>query len=245
MLLLIIALLTTRIYGRHLNGRRLDGRWGGYRLGDVVKGYCSRHNRCGDKYGAGWDSVEHNYREKWPLSIATEYMHLTHSTNQYHILCDIVQRRGHNHSIPRPNDAVVHLRLGDVLRKRLPSIMWEQGSGGEWKYVKNRAYYEHAIAALPPHVRNVTIVAWDRHGSSDYTISVQYRNIVSKFFQNNGYHVSLRQEHLPDDDFIFMAHAQHFIYGGGGYSRLIGECVHRYGGITPISWEGKGNGEGD
>ena len=31
---------------------------------------------------------------------------------------------------------------------------------------------------------------------------------------------------------------------GGGYSRLIGECVHRYGGITPISWEGKGNGEG-
>lgn len=39
------------------------------------------------------------------------------------------------------------------------------------------------------------------------------------------------------------AHAQYFI--DGGYSRLIVECVHRYGGITPISWEGKGNGEGD
>jgi hypothetical protein len=215
--------ITTRIYGR-----RLDGPWGGYRLCDVVKGYI----------GGG------NYPKKWPLSIATEYIHLTHNTNQYHILCDIVQRRGHNHSIPRPNDAVVHLRLGDVLQGQDAQISWEQGDQGEWKYVKNRSYYEHAIAALPPHVRNVTIVSWVHHESSDYTISVQYRNIVSKFFQNNGYHVSLRRGHIPDDDFIFMAHAQHFIYGGGGYSRLIGECVHRYGGITPISWEGKGNGEG-
>ena len=97
---------------------------------------------------------------------------------------------------------------------------------------------EHAIAALPPHVRNVTIVSWVHHRSSDYTISVQYRNIVSKFFQNNGYYVSHRRARR-------RAHAQYFIDGGGGYSRLIGECVHRYGGITPISWEGKGNGEGD
>jgi hypothetical protein len=216
------------------HGRRLDGKWGGYRLGDVVKGYCAAHRK------GGWNAVDAHYHTQWPSSIAAEYLHRTHKRHQYDTLCDIVHERQPTDASLPPNEAVLHIRVGDVLHHA--QSYWEHGSGGSWKYVKNRHYYERALAALPPNVRNITIVGWDHHGGN-HMESERYRTLLQEFLETNGYHVKHRREHLPDDDFVFMAHAPFFIYGGGGFSRLVGECVHKLGGITPIQWEGMGNGE--
>ena len=52
-----------------------------------------------------------------------------------------------------------------------------------------------------------------------------------------GFNVTHRWNHTPDEDLVYMSHAQAFVYSGGGFSRIVGECVHRLGGTTPISFE--------
>ena len=52
-----------------------------------------------------------------------------------------------------------------------------------------------------------------------------------------GYNVTHRWNHTPDEDLVYMSHARTFVYSGGGFSRIVGECVHRLGGATPIALE--------
>ena len=211
-----------------------------YRLGDVVKGYSARN------YG-GWDSVKDLHQCDWPASIATAYLIRTDKWNQFDTLCDIVRDFRHNGDVPLPNEVVVHLRVGDTIGGPLgdAATHWENPGVAGSHYVKSRSYYERAIAALRPHrhIRNVTIIGWAHHCAQSWgpLQSEVYGNLVKALFESNGYQVSTRRDHhVPDDDFVYMAHAPYFIYGGGGFSGVAGECVHRLGGTTPIQWEAGG-----
>mmetsp|Transcript_94328 Transcript_94328/g.270170 ORF Transcript_94328/g.270170 Transcript_94328/m.270170 type:complete len:140 (+) Transcript_94328:871-1290(+) len=77
------------------------------------------------------------------------------------------------------------------------------------------------------------------HHSSQRTHhgSVVYKNHVDAFFKSRGYNVTHRWNHTPDEDLVYMGHARTFVYSGGGFSQVVGECVHRLGGTTPIALE--------
>ena len=75
------------------------------------------------------------------------------------------------------------------------------------------------------------------HHSSQRTHqgSVVYKNHVDDFFRSRGYNVTHRWNHTPDEDLVYMSHAQTFVYSGGGFSLLVGECVVRLGGVRLIT----------
>lgn len=208
--------------------------WGNYQLGDVVKGISATH--------LGWNRLRGHYERLWPGSIATEYLQRTTDSKRFDLLCSIAQIRGRQTSdLPGPQDVVIHLRLGDVAdRSRLDAeSLWQRGSGAPGHYVKSMSYYEQLANGLPQNTSNVYLVGWNHHGvGGSHETSNRYRDHVLNFFTRKGFHVASRWEKSPDDDSIFMVHAATFIYGGGGFSRLVGECVRRFNGTTPVQWRG-------
>lgn len=209
--------------------------WGGYQLGDVVKGISASH--------LGWNRLRKRYERLWPESIATEYLKRTTDSKRFDILCSIARNRGRQaKDLPGPFDVVVHLRLGDVAdrSRQTAASLWQRGSGSPGYYVKGAEYYEKITKGLPKNATNIYLVGWNHHGSSgNHVTSNRYREYVLRFFESKGYNVVSRWENSPDDDFIFMVHAATFVYGGGGFSRIIGECVRRFNATLPAQWQGQ------
>lgn len=135
------------------------------------------------------------------------------------------------------------------ISKLKANFLWEHGSIGSDAvngYVKNKTYFDHLLPLLPdPNmVHQVVIVGWIHHSGRGYwgvehhRTSLLYKKKVISFFRDKGFNVTIRGEFPPDVDFMYMAHAKYFVYSGGGFSRLSGECVHRNGGTTPMRWNG-------
>lgn len=225
-------------------------KWVDYRLGDTVNGYMATQTAR----KVGWDHIEH---QAIPGSIAAEYLNHTHKPNRFDVLCEIVRKRGEIHhdnrkALPNPADIVVHLRLGDttdmlsaVSINKIWNAQTYQSVNEHKEYVFGRAYYEVAVDGLRRKAQNVTIVGWHHHGSLrnnqadkgvprierlNHSGSLIYRNFLIEWLEDQGFLVSHRWENEPDDDFVYMSHAQHFVYGGGGFSHMAGECVKRLGG---------------
>jgi hypothetical protein len=209
--------------------------WGGYQLGDVVKGISASH--------LGWYRLRKRYERIWPESIATEYLKRTTDSKRFDILCSIARSRGRKaKDLPGPHDVVVHLRLGDVAdrSRQTAASLWQRGSGSPGYYIKGAAYYDKIAMDLHKNVSKVFLVGWNHHGSyGNHETSNRYRDYVLNFFESKGYKVVSRWENSPDDDFIFMVHAATFVYGGGGFSRIIGECVRRFNATLPVPWQGQ------
>lgn len=233
--------------------------WGDYVVGDVVNGVGAGHTEKGwlwihEKYRRRWpDSIstaymnrthsEHQYitlcdivRER---GIAhEELLPPPHEVVVHLRLGDIV-----NHPDQVGHSGFFKGEFGAVTTVK---ELWEHGDGeAGWRhYIKGRPYYERAIGNLPRYVRNVTIVGYAHHASDAVQAedqasrgngtkpqrSEEYRDLVVEFFESKGFRVTRRWEHLPDDDFVYMSHAPYFIEGGGGYSRLVAQCVKRLGG---------------
>ena len=58
---------------------------------------------------------------------------------------------------------------------------------------------------------------------------------MGHWFQSKGFSVETKMGRNPDDDVIFMAHAKHFIRGGGGYSGVVAGLVAQLGGT--VHWD--------
>ena len=56
-----------------------------------------------------------------------------------------------------------------------------------------------------------------------------YIDSLQKLFEDSGYIVSRCQGSLPDDDFVYMANANHFVRVGGGFSEYFAKVVERLG----------------
>lgn len=227
--------------------------WDGYRLGDVVYG--------GGFFRDNLPRLRAIYVSSWPSSLATEYLNRTEVLDQgsqddrVRALAAIVGRRGRRApDLPGRDTLVVHLRLGDVTETPMgpngrrvvpPSAhdLWEVGGVVEKsgrQYIKPRAYFERALERTPPAVTRVTFVGSLHHneGAKGMTKgaprSAMYRDLVEAFFVARGYEVAHRWEGLPDDDFVYMAHARYFAQSGGGYSRLVARCVDRLNGTVVV-----------
>lgn len=246
----LLYALSSVVVGRGTSRSALNPEWIDYRLGDTVNGYLARK--------PGWNAL---HRHALPGSIVEEYLNHTHEPNRLDILCDITRRRSELYrknemSLPKRDEVVVHLRLGDTsdhLSEDAAKLLWTTQHFEEIfeqrKYLFGLTYYEHVLSSLQQNIRDVTIVGWHHHRSTKvikkkynstsanrtkttHTGSIIYRNILSAWFKDKGFNVLHRSEHDPDDDFVYMAHASHFVYGGGGFSHMVGECVKRIGGLV-------------
>lgn len=178
-------------------------RWWDYKLADAIEGW----NRKGLKT----PFIDHCC-DTFPGSIVCDYRRTTRAFNDIDALSRIVRRRAllyHTHargclSLPRPTQIVVHLRLGDTFGP---------------PYVRPLSSYAHLRGKNVTVLTNVqrTRRSNEREHNSSLAQSLQYLRRFDAFVGT----VTHRMDCLPDEDFVYMAHAARFEKAGGGFSLLI------------------------
>jgi len=215
--------------------------WANYRLGDVVSGYIAGTR--------GRAQLLRKYEHLFPTSIATEYLHRSKEWSDHQLLSQIIEERairalseqktaGSRSELlsvtPSADTLVVHFRLGDTAGASGDKLWANGGSRGGKLYVKPRRYYEEALTEVPSSVKKVALIGSAKHGlhttARQATNSARYMALAQSWFEGRGFQVISRTDRPPDDDFVYMASSKHFLYGGGGFSHVVGECVQILGG---------------
>ena len=232
--------------------------WNRYSLGDIIK--------SSDQRGVKFKLEEYGkkYPKSIATEYLNKTLHLAHQNQKYNwnILCNIVKERSTmmNVSFPSSNDIIIHLRLGDVADESYYSNNVNgkelfingttiKGSKKESKrhYIKTREYYGSMLNRIPTSTNiKIVLVGSDLHVSNKkntytapkHTHSIEYREALISFLKTEGKFtdITTRWNHLPDEDFLYMSNSKIFIYSGGGFSHIIGECVRRLGGVTPMDY---------
>jgi hypothetical protein len=236
---------------------RPAGYWRKYRLGDLARGHRDLWKSVPTSY-PGSTGTEYIARRISATPNQTGHIRRYDAAT----LCGIARERGcvarDRDSVPGPGEFVVHLRMGDVLEHVLPSEiddLWDHGlslipleirnminrhnSLGWWHYVKSKCYFKALLPLIPVTTARVTVVGSVIHGTRDNPQPVNtlapntlYRDQVKRFFEEAGYAVTVRHDGSPDDDFVWMSHAEAFAASGGGFSKLIRDCVEVLGGLA-------------
>ena len=183
--------------------------WEDYKLSDAIKGWNRRK-------GLSVPFIDHCC-DAFPGSIVCDYRRVTQRFGNVAALTRIVENRGrlyHFHtegclSLPARGETVIHLRLGDTV-DRLPN-----------RYVQEIGSYRDLVG------KNLTIVsnAYRTRERDDKNVkrvetSLQYVRNLTTFLQRETNRIRYRTC-LPDEDFVYMAHATHYRPAGGGFSRLV------------------------
>lgn len=187
-------------------------KWEDYKLGDAIKGW--------NRKGLTMPFIDYCCL-KFPGSIVCDYRRRTSRFNQYATLAEVAKTRAnlyHFHekgclSLPSPNETVVHLRLGDVVAGTLPN-----------HYVYRLEHYRALIG------QNLTIVTnpyrtrqTGKDGQYLTDRSHEYVRNLTKYLKRGTNQEIQYRSCLPDEDFVYMTHARHFVQAGGGYSHIVHE----------------------
>jgi len=215
--------------------------WNSYALMDYVTGRKVNHE-------GGHQAVMAELDKSWPGSIAAEYLHRTTEIHNYDVLCAIIKARGSaTGDLPPKEAAVVHIRLGNGIDKC--GDVWASGEECKYsQYVHRRPYYEEAIKHLPAS-KPVVLVGSSTHmprwwHPPWHTGSEVFQQHLVDFFESHGHPVQLRIDAgTPDADITYASHATTYVYGSGGFSRIIGSCVRRFEGKaigSPLGYDSDG-----
>lgn len=192
-----------------------------YRFGDVIfhKGYYwkeSTKHILENKEFEG--SILRNYIEACPNknlnNINPEYIKL---------LLNIVNKKikEKKYILPKNNELVIHLRLGDVvnhdwfLQKNYQKIIES--------YVKKHNIVKVTFCTAFHYgnytEKNLWIYDDDKHKKNIFKLSKKLNNII----KIPNIYVDFISSENPDDDFIYMVNSKYFVNDSGGFSKLISD----------------------
>ncbi|HIF21318.1 MAG TPA: hypothetical protein EYQ27_05270 [Gemmatimonadetes bacterium] len=187
-----------------------------YRLGDAV---LMRHTGFGRKAFAFIADNAHLFQR----SVGVEYARSIDRDNpapQWEVLEEVVRRRCSelDLELPRDDELVVHLRMGDVKGFKLRAEMLVE-------------YIEKSISRLESPIRQVTVVTALHYGRSvleneltesklQDAISGELGKIekVLGLFVESGLQARLHSHDDIDRDFCFLANARTLVLGNGHFS---------------------------
>ena len=174
-----------------------------YRLGDMIYGHLDRSKN------------KNLYIARYPDSIVSKYMKRTNKSVDLDTLKSIVKK--YNPRIrPNKNTIVIHLRVGDVIKGDVNSLLKKEGL----TYTRPLSYYKEAIKNYKD-LESITLVAGGCFLKDNFLKSKMFISKIKSLYTKMGYNVNVRFEKNADDDFVFMCRAKHFIPGGGKFSELI------------------------
>ena len=186
-----------------------------YRLGDMVRSESHRSKSNGRQL----------HYEKYPNSLASQYMKLTDKNNNYSILKTLVKQYDYK-ILPSPDELVIHLRVGEVLDSSKYTVdehlndYKNYHNPSQTNYVYPLSYYKEKLEKFNKNkIKDVVLVC-----GGCFTFSNKSKEYISKiesFIKNKGFQVSIRQNKNPDDDFVYMCRSHYFIKSGGGFSELV------------------------
>lgn len=211
-----------------------------YRLGDMVK--------IRDSRGVNFRNKPDGYKyhsEKFPNSIATEYMSLTDKMNDLNVLNEIIRKRTNKNHTKYKDYLVIHLRTGDVIDNTSYSVddflKYKLKSTKYKNYVQTINYYKNIIEQIKTYNYNKkmkhlylgntnqninkVLIITGFHTDGNYDKSLKYIKKIISLFKSNNFSVENRINYDPDEDFLIMCNSNYFVPSGGGFSRLIKEIL--------------------
>jgi hypothetical protein len=242
---------------------------GGYRLGDMIMYQTERLKRWpnlplidGNKVINPAPDGKEYHCNRFPDSIATEYMQATEASSDFDVLDTIIDRRLSNieddTSFNHTNglaDAVIHLRVGDVINwapftvqefldeRRRHYESWAEAY--QQSFVRPLSYYD--ALPFPKEVKRILLYGATRCGGAlrhdhkdmlDDSKSVAYVKAVTQLLLSKGFDVRAILNGDPDEDFLAMTGSRYFVPSGGGYSLLISQIVLRRNNKVYLTREG-------
>jgi hypothetical protein len=199
-----------------------------YRLGDLVKDKKWRTPEMLE-----WLSVNA------PDSIAAKYLSKTEAENDYGVLLEIINGEEYKMEIPKKNELIVHLRIGDIFGYYLDddiddilcckeNLKFLDGVNDVWS-LRSYNYYDAVFKNIPTELDRVVIVCGlHTINSSDVNShSYEYLYKISEYIRKKGYEVEIRYDNNADTDFVYMSNAKYFVMGTGGFSALVSEMVKK------------------
>lgn len=206
------------------------GLWKDYRLGDMVSLKVSRQKPDGEKLHA----------QMFPTSIASEYMRRTKYEDQFTILADIVRNWspvaavGDGGAATEHIDWAIHIRGGDVLEDKVSIESTQHAESGCDVSVKNllkeNTWYVRSIDNI---MKDFTPKSTDKEltvciltGGCHVIKAPKTKTYVAIIAHKFASHpkvkrVIIRFFNSPDEDFVIMCRAPHFIQSAGQYTYII------------------------
>ena len=195
-----------------------------YRIGDAIL-----------DESFNWYIIRALYRNYFKGTIGGEYFTRTSKSRDYDTLYKIIKEKTQNlEEIPKEDEAVFHIRAGDV-------IDWEYSDDID-DLLEGRKHYDYKKCKIKDYLLNykkiddklnlleniskVTMVS-GYHTNEDHTRSEIYLSKIKKFLEGKGLQVSQRINSSADDDFLYMSNSKFFMKSGGRFSELIGEMVKK------------------
>ena len=192
-----------------------------YRLGDVFTGNGDKI----DRVIQGLDIDEYHLKN-FPDSIASQYIRKNVGYKNYKVMSEIIADHFTKISLPEKNEAVVHLRCGDVIELSKYSVeeILEKdilyNDGGSYTY-PIKYYYDKFSKLVDKGITKLTIISGSPYYFDNFKKSCQYIYAIKILAELFGMQTKLRLGGNPDDDLTYMVSATHFIPGKGQYSMLI------------------------
>ena len=232
-------------------------KWSSYRLGDILRYWwaafkewkgaqpfpCRDQTTCNPFVCNTWpDSIGCRFLQSASLRLDNENFvgglryidSAQRDTVFYQIVAGVLQDP--DGETPSENTVVVHVRLSDALTRDncwgLPPCMY----AGRL-YVYPLTWYDKVVQdirnAFPQGVApTIEVIGYAHHAVEAKNIhrSNDYRAKMVQYFKQHGFSASVRQDNLPDRDFLYMTRARFFVPGGGGFSRMIARLAQRHDG---------------
>jgi hypothetical protein len=191
-----------------------------YRLNDMIGADTKfRNNPMGKNY----------HFKYYPDSIAVKYLKETDEINNLKVLSRIVSE--YDSDVKPPDDVlVVHLRVGEVLNHSKYTVDEFLSKERDFEhnspqnFVKPLSYYRKIIenSKLPKKVKFFAGGCFCTNEDK----SMEYISKIKKFFEDNGFEIVPNTYFKnPDNDFVYMCRAKHFIKSGGGFSNLVQKMI--------------------
>jgi hypothetical protein len=234
-IILVIILLNTFLKNKEkfINN---EEKWYNYRLGDIIEYWNWNEKRRNKKHNYDY-LYPFNVSKRYPNSIGDLYFkRLKKKEKNLEVLYKIVDELSKNNkNIPKNNEVIIHLRIGDVIEKCDNDVF-------KYKYSFNnhsKGFYTIKLENIKKNINlfknKKVILVYGNHLMYTLTDTQQkcselYLKKIIKLFEKNKIIFQERQSGDPDEDFVYMCNSKIFYTSGsGGYSNLISGYVRSRG----------------
>ena len=226
-----------------------------YRLGDLILQKARRNLACSN--GDAWNTFPNQKDcstetladltiQNWPDSLASRYLRETDAEGDIEVLSKLVDASNHTSSHPHPNDAVLHLRVGDVIDNvpgRTALDFWARPTsiyeGEPYRlFYPNWSYFvlcETQILEILEKLKHYRIssvkLVYGVHIEGEFPQSKEYIRLCTELLKIKGFCVELVSHADADEAFVYMCNANTFFSTGGGFGQLVGDIVEHRGGL--------------
>lgn len=229
-LLVLISIMIYKIYFKIYCKKNIekfidnDEYWKNYRLGDIYKCWTDLK----------WDKYKHEYYKsipkEYPNSIGAVYVlqNKPMKENNFNLLLKIIDEKSKNMELPKENELVIHLRIGDVIK---------DFNNGKFIYHYNKlrnTCYATKIESLEKNIdkfkgKNIVIFYGNHRKHINKKANELYLQHIRDLFKKHDISYVEKKSGNPDDDFVYMCNSKYFGQSGGGYSQLIANYVKHKG----------------